>query len=151
MRKLLRIENLLWLVPLLLGIYAFFNLVQTMEVGFFGRGFVASVAALFTLNWVWILMPGYFLHYFLRLIHRRSKVICILHIVISLALSFPVDGFGTSVVPGWHTTILPPQWGSGMMMPFYSIWFKVLFWIVQLTFIIYSLVLINRWRKLSTS
>ena len=151
MKRLLRIENLLWLVPVLLGIYAFFRLVQTVEIGFFGLGFVAGIAAMFAVNWVWILMPGYFLQYFLRVVNRRNKIICILHVVISLALSFPFEGYATSIVPGWHTTILPPQWGSGMMMPFYSIWLKVLFWIVQVAFIIYSLALIHRWRKASAS
>jgi hypothetical protein len=151
MKKLLRIENLLWLVPVLLGAYVFFQYVLDPDVEFGLNPPALVLISLFVsvLGWAWQLMPGYIMHHFLRIIGRRNKIICILHVVLSLILHLPLDDYASSVVPGWHTTIYPPLFNFGFAS--YLSWFDLLYWCVQIAFIVYGLVMIRRWRKTATS
>ena len=152
MKWLLRIENLLLFVPIALGGYLYFSFMldPDTEIAFNPYALVTAQVIVAALSWAWVLLPGYVMHYFLRVIRQRNKVICISHVVLSLLLRWPVSDYATSVVPGWHTTIYAPQSEFGIMVSL-GLWLNLLFWLVQITFIVYGFVIINRWRKLSTS
>ncbi len=153
MKYLLRIENLLLLAPLLFGVYSIIYFTFSSDPDFgFEPSAIVNLTIASSLNWMWTLVPGYIMHYFLRVVKRRNKVICFSHVIVSLVISYFTDGYGfaTSVVPGWHTTIYPPLSGLNSFISYFA-WFDVLFWIVQIVFLVYGFVLIELWRKPATS
>ena len=153
MKRVLRIENLLLVVPILFGVYSIVYFSQTSDPDLgFETGALVNLTVASTLNWVWVLVPGYLMHYFLRTIRQRNKVFCFSHVILSLVLSYFTDGYGyaTSVVPGWNTTIYPPLSGLTSVISYFA-WFDLLFWLVQLAFLGYGFMVIRRWRKISTS
>jgi hypothetical protein len=95
-------------------------------------------------QWVFMLLPAYLMHYFLRSIHRRNKVVCFIHAVataIVILYWVLMADYATSTVPGWHTTIYPPQF------PGFYFWFNILFWLMQVLFILHGLIIIHKWKK----
>ena len=100
-----------------------------------------------TMNWLFILLSGYLVHYFLRTINRTNKAVAIAHVIITMILVVFAgnDHVATSIVPGWHTTIWAPA--SFGFLTGMAPWPGILFWIVQLLFIAYGIFIIRRWRN----
>ena len=151
MKKLLRIENLLLITPLLLPVVSYYRLYYAnIPEETIYRNDPANNAAILIFEFfvpmcqfLFALLPAYLVHHFLRVIRRRNKGLCFAHVILSLIalayVGFPGD-FATSVVPGWHTTVFSPQSANVFLL-------IVLFVLLQLAFVIYGLLLIRRWRK----
>ena len=152
--NLLRIENLLLLVPICAtGVYLYssfnvpdryeeFYAVPTEYTWLFFSLFTDSLA-----QWISILLTAYLMHYFLRSINRRNKTVCFIHAVATtIVMLYRVcfADFATSVVPGWHTTIYPPGFaGFGR----FSDWLSILFWLMQVLFILHGVFIIHKWKR----
>jgi hypothetical protein len=154
-RWLLRIENLLFLVPIVMV----FPFAYELWASWYGQNqyesfslpgqslgdSIFSVFITFIPEIIYSILPIYMMHYFLRVLNIRPRRICVIHIlatVLYVLYFYLTSSLAVSVVPGWHTSILPPLWGSF----FYGIWSPL--WIMQAAFLIYGFILIRRWRKL---
>lgn len=154
-RKLFRIENLLLLIPFLGMVPELYemwasyygqNLYEFYVIGGGSSGVLYYLMLFITpmLRVFSVILPLYMMHYFLRAIGRGDKRICIIHVLTTFVFSLYTLNYAVaySVVPGWHTTLYP----SGFLgtAPF---WVNVLFWLMQVAFIIYGFMVIHRWRK----
>jgi hypothetical protein len=154
-RKLLRIENLLLLVPLIGlaymlydGWFAYYGANQFESQVIIRDRTVLHFYLLLSIDVIFntfsVILPLYMMHYFLRAIRKRDKRVCVIHVLTTVLFSLYMMNYTVafSVVPGWHTTIYPTGFlGSA---PF---WAEVLFWLLQAAFIIYGFITIHRWRK----
>ncbi|MGB8191583.1 MAG: hypothetical protein WCF67_06675 [Chitinophagaceae bacterium] len=152
--RLLRIENLLIILPLGMPALSIYNMTgpSKYEEYFFGRetqlrSFLFSLFFEQLIVWTFILLPAFLMHYFLRIIRKRNRVVCFVHVIVTaLAILYwnIFANFATSVVPGWHTTVYAPMFsGSITGFPFGV---NLFFWLLQLSFIIYGLTVIRRWK-----
>jgi len=153
MRKLLRIEHLLLLAPVMFGMYAWFYFKGDADEGYY-PGWITDLPEAMTnyaLEWLWLLLPIYSLHLVLRWIGQRNEIVCLLHVVITLALCLTVVHNGGATTPEGHIPIYPPLAGIEAVMTFPH-WALLVFWNTQLSFIIYLLLTcILAWRKPATS
>lgn len=149
MKRILRAENLLFLPLVITSVvigYQFSSEYVFGESKNWG-GVLLYVILVSNFMWLVILFPAYLVHYMLRAINRRNRALCFAHVILSIALMvwfYSEDIFATSVVPGWHTTIYPPLSGLG---PFFPGPENLLFIALQLTFLIYGIVIIRRWKN----
>ena len=158
-KKLLRIENLMLLVPLT----ASFAIAYELWVAWFGQSKydyfsfpgarysllnLSAILVMPALGGLLFILPLYMMHYFLRLISRRNRPVCFIHSIATTVYWVLLSGpfAARSVVPGWHTTVYYSPFfldlGSGT-----GFWASALFWVLQFGFIIYGFTLIRRWRK----
>jgi membrane-associated HD superfamily phosphohydrolase len=151
MKQLLRIEYLLLIAPLLLPVIAFYSVYYgNIPEETIYRNDPANNGAILAFEFfmpmcqfLFALLPAYLVHHFLRIIRKRNKMLCFAHVILSLIALIYFSSWGNyaaSVVPGWHTTVYPPQAVKTFL-------FIVLFVLLQLTFIIYGLMIIQRWRR----
>lgn len=158
MKKLSRIENLLFLIPIA-AIFPFgYELWQAYygqtkyELYAFGRGgsigwYLVAMMVVPFFQTVMAILPFYLLHYFLRAIDRRNKAVCYIHVIGTVVYWVLIPIFSaTSVVPGWHTTVYySPMFAGDPFTP--GFWTTMLFWALQLAFIIHGVLAVRRWRK----
>lgn len=150
-RRLLRIENLLVIVPvwiLCMSVYeALFTEESVLEQELKGSiiVFLFLFLCTYVIQWVFMLLPLYLIHYFLRIANRRNRIICFIHIIITvfILIFWYTAPDAVSIVPGWHTVVMPPM-GLSFNLPVMAILF---FWLVQVAFVWYGLRTIRRWRK----
>lgn len=154
--RVLRIENLFILQLLLvIGVAAYYMYflsgpsgpVNAESTYSFSWKMLLSLQLIMMVNYVWMLLPLYLMHFFLRVINRRNRIICFIHAITTVAvLAYGVltDELATSVVPGWHTTIFPPMFAIQGSM---ASGVELLFWPFQYLFLAYGIVTIIRWKK----
>ena len=150
MKKLFRLENLLILFALAIGVYTVLALPPFVGSDGFPYGYVVKTSIAASMEWMWMIVPAYLIHYILRTIGRRNNTICVLHVILTIGTGIVTADFATSVIPGWHTTVYPPLYDgySSIDFPFVA---SVGFWLLQAAFIVYGIVVIHRWRKTATS
>jgi len=149
-KQLLKIENLLFLVPITVGIFQLYYLGNLSYRGYdwgisyFGSSFLDSL-----INWLLFFFPAWLVHYFLRVTGLRNVTIASWHVGLSLLLlliSF-ITAFNTSnTIPGWHTPVLAPTMLS-FDPPGYTDLLIIAALLVQIVFVVYGIRRIGKWRK----
>ena len=144
---ILRIENLLLIVPAIAGyFFAIFLPDNYCNVLLFDSNFLISHFEA-AIAWTIVLSIPYLMHYALRVCKKMNPIIATIHITLTLfiVLAFPfLYNTAPLILNQWHHLTLPP--------PMYERWQEVsgiadILWIgmiiVQLGFFIYGFVMLN--------
>jgi hypothetical protein len=153
MKRIIAIENLLLLFPVATFVFGLFYLLsgnaeyEGMLDSHVVPYFIGEIVS-GTLMWIALIGSAYFIHYFLRAIHAGNRAVCFSHVLLTIGIPLylfvsPTE-FPYPVPDGWYNAVEPPffRYQKGL-----NYWLACVYWLVQLAFVLYGLVVIRKWRK----